>query len=1380
MRRAYALAVLFLILAGSLSAATFEPITDAALTRRSDVVVVAHVLDSSSRVTPDGVIVTDYRLAVEDVLKGSAGATLVVTEAGGTANGLIMAIPGSAEYERGSRVVSFLRHRPDGTLFTTSMTLGAFVIERRPDGVEIATRREEGAAVDDAIAFAPRRADSFIRFVRDVARGFETEPVATIAAPPMVASNVFLNISADNFALFVGSPSLPVRWEQCGPNPDGCFLPYFWNGDQGTGFNESNAVSAGVGAWTSTSINTSGWHMLMLNGNQDLTKTSASTFDGDRTVLFANPTSSTPNIGSCTDGGAIACGVVWAATGNTHSFDGKTWYSALDGDVIVRPGVVNTQTQLEAVVAHELGHTIGIRHSNQSGRNPNTTNSIMNSTVPMASGATLRQWDKDAMSEIYGNGIPCVAPTSVTVCCAAKVTSGATKQLSANVTGGNGTFTYQWYRGAAGDTQNPVGANDDKFTTPAITTPMSFWVKVTNECGTVSSAAVIVEPNVCSVPTINTHPVSQNIMTGGTATLTVAATGSTPLNYQWYRGPAGDFSIPVGSNAATFVTPALTTTTSYWVNVTNACGSKASVAATITVGPNCIQPSIVTLTPSRTTEVGTSAQLTVVAGGTGPFTYQWYRGTAPSVAEPIAGAIGPMYDTGPLSPAGTRSYWVRVTGACGTIDSTTIVISVVCAPVPIPEISSPPATHVTLGYDVVWTGELAKASRFELQEARDANFTLGLRTFNVNGTQTARVSPHSDVTTTDTRFYYRVRAFSNCTNEPTGWSTPSSTIITRPLPETSPEFSITVPEDASQPFKQGYLVPGFGETATNSDAFSITTDAAWLTVFPASGALSAGGTTVEFTINPALLDLGTTTATVRVTRTQGAAKGVTSNGSTSSSFPFGVSKVTPVTPAPRSMNPPPGTLIIPAVAHADGIGTRFQSDVRITNTSTNPITYEISFTPSASNGTNVGKRTTITLGAGDTKAFDDIVKAWYGAGVLGELGIGTIEIRPLAGANPLATFAASRTYAVETRGTYGQFIPAIRTESFIGPVTENALARISLQQVANSATYRTNLGFVEGTGAPTTLLVKLFGANGTLLQQATRSLPPYGHEQVSFAQIFGDVPLNDGRVEVSVSGGTGKATAYASVLDNRTKDPLLVFPVQAQQLVSRRYVVPGVAELDNGIASNFHTDMRLFNAGAAPVVATLNYFPQRGDATPRPAAIQRTIAAGQVLSIDGVLPTLWNLRATGGSVTVDTPTNSSVVVTARTFSRDAAAGTYGQFIPGVTAADGVGLGDRALELLQLEQSEQYRTNLGLVEVTGNGATVEIVAYKPDSKTAAVTHATLAPNEFVQFGRIFQSMGLPTVYAGRISVRTVEGTGRVAAYGSVVDNRTVDPTYVPAQ
>jgi hypothetical protein len=266
-------------------------------------------------------------------------------------------------------------------------------------------------------------------------------------------------------------------------------------------------------------------------------------------------------------------------------------------------------------------------------------------------------------------------------------------------------------------------------------------------------------------------------------------------------------------------------------------------------------------------------------------------------------------------------------------------------------------------------------------------------------------------------------------------------------------------------------------------------------------------------------------------------------------------------------------------------------------------------------------------------------------------------------------------------------------------------------------------------------------------------------------------------VEVN-SGSGGKVTAYASVLDNDTTDPLLVFPVQAEKVSATRYVVPGVAELN--AASNFHTDMRLFNPSTGPVVVSMTYKPQRGDGTPVPAAVTRTINPGQVLAIDNVLPNLWNLNATGGAVTVTTSNAAPLVITARTFSREADGGTYGQFIPAVTAGDAVGLGDRAIEVLQLEDSASFRSNVGLVEVTGNPVTVELTMRTPDVKETAVVHFDLAGGEFMQIGRIFRSAGYDNVYNGRVSMKVIAGAGRLAGYGSVVDNRTEDPTYVPSQ
>jgi predicted extracellular nuclease len=84
-------------------------------------------------------------------------------------------------------------------------------------------------------------------------------------------------------------------------------------------------------------------------------------------------------------------------------------------------------------------------------------------------------------------------------------------------------------------------------------------------------------------PSIVTGPTSQTIYTGATATLNVSASGSSPLNYQWYQGASGDTGLPVGTNAPSFTTPALITNTSYWVRVSNAAGSADSATATITV-----------------------------------------------------------------------------------------------------------------------------------------------------------------------------------------------------------------------------------------------------------------------------------------------------------------------------------------------------------------------------------------------------------------------------------------------------------------------------------------------------------------------------------------------------------------------------------------------------------------------------------------------------------------------------------------------------------------------------------------------------------------------------------------------------------------------------
>jgi hypothetical protein len=348
--------------------------------------------------------------------------------------------------------------------------------------------------------------------------------------------------------------------------------------------------------------------------------------------------------------------------------------------------------------------------------------------------------------------------------------------------------------------------------------------------------------------------------------------------------------------------------------------------------------------------------------------------------------------------------------------------------------------------------------------------------------------------------------------------------------------------------------------------------------------------------------------------------------------------------------------------------------------------------------------------------------------------------------------------------------------SFIGAAASGALPSVlSLQQIAQSAAYRTNLGLVEAAGAPATVTLSVFDDSGKDVQDIPLLLNAFQQVQLNSFLAAQGITLNDGRIEVKVTSGTGKITAYASVVDNRTSDPLLISGVPLNQVLASRYVLPGVADLNNAQAS-WRSDVRIFNSGAAPQLATLTLYPLGGGT---PLTASATLNPGEVKLLDSAVQSLFAVTNVGGALHITTPTDSSLVVTGRTYNAVAGGGTYGQFIPAVTASDAVGSGGRTLQILQVEDSPRYRTNLGIAEVTGQPATAEITVYLPDSKVAPKIDIPLAAYEYRQFP-VIQQLGLGNVYNARISVNVVSGNGKITAYGSVIDQQTQDPTYVPAQ
>jgi hypothetical protein len=250
-------------------------------------------------------------------------------------------------------------------------------------------------------------------------------------------------------------------------------------------------------------------------------------------------------------------------------------------------------------------------------------------------------------------------PQSVTI------SPGAQTTLSVVATGTG--LSYQWYQGPSGTTTTPVGTNSSTLTVqPSSTT--KYWVKVSG-CGTPASSNEATV-TVCQTTSVGTPTTMLPTMSGGTNSVSVSATG-TGLSYQWYRGPSGNTSTPVFTNAS-YVAFTVYQSDYYWVKVSSTCASPVNSSAVMV----SVYPTISTQPQSVTIPIGTSTTLSVAANGT-YLGYQWYRGYPPDTSNPV-GTSAPTLTT----PALTQNtpYWVRVFSGTAQGDSNAATVTLCQGP----------------------------------------------------------------------------------------------------------------------------------------------------------------------------------------------------------------------------------------------------------------------------------------------------------------------------------------------------------------------------------------------------------------------------------------------------------------------------------------------------------------------------------------------------------------------------------------------------------------------------------------------------------------------------------------------------------------------------
>jgi hypothetical protein len=310
-----------------------------------------------------------------------------------------------------------------------------------------------------------RDAHAFLAYIRGLLAQ-RTLPDASYfvdAEPPLV--NASTNLTRTSY-LLEGA----YRWDGV---PDADLV---LSGSPGGTFDAPAAAARGVEEWNSTATNIA----YALAGQDDSALGGLVEPDGKDTILFGDPNNEIPS-------SVAASGGAWGDY--DYTFEGESFVAIVEADVVFNHPFAGGASCFTTVMTHELGHTLGIRHSNQSGDEHAcpasydcATDAIMRAAVVCGLDGHLRPWDERAAAVVYGAGPPPPCDEAELTSHTESMTVRAGTEVTLTMTAtGTAPLTYQWYQGERGDRSQPVGTGAQVKVTPGATT--RYWARVANACG---------------------------------------------------------------------------------------------------------------------------------------------------------------------------------------------------------------------------------------------------------------------------------------------------------------------------------------------------------------------------------------------------------------------------------------------------------------------------------------------------------------------------------------------------------------------------------------------------------------------------------------------------------------------------------------------------------------------------------------------------------------------------------------------------------------------------------------------------------------------------------------------------------------------------------
>jgi len=221
--------------------------------------------------------------------------------------------------------------------------------------------------------------------------------------------------------------------------------------------------------------------------------------------------------------------------------------------------------------------------------------------------------------------------------------------------------------------------------------------------------------------------------------------------------------------------------------------------------------------------------------------------------------------------------------------------------------------------------------------------------------------------------------------------------------------------------------------------------------------------------------------------------------------------------------------------------------------------------------------------------------------------------------------------------------------------------------------------------------------------------------------------------------------------------------------------IPAGARATGAFGTFWKTDLRVFNTSDSQCNVTISYLPRQVFAS-HATSTDVTLNAKEVKVYENVLETLFGITEnTAGGFRLTS--NCNILAESRTWTPapEGFVGTYGQRIPGIPKDHEIRAGEMS-NILYIDNTADFRTNLGMIETSGNGSTVVLHLYDGSGNPVGEDQTVnLGAYEDKQIDGILNSFGVSSGSNYRVAFEVVSGSA--IPYSSQVDNQSGDPIYI---